>query len=243
MNTLGIILARGGSQGLPHKHLRPLLGRPVIDHTFDHARDARSLTRVVVTSDCANVRQVARYRFFETIARPDYLATAEASVQDVLLHALQTVEERSPSFRADAIVTLYGNVPVRAEGVIDRCVAHLFKTGCDSVRTFCPTGKMHPAWMNTLDGDHVAPLSAGSIHRRQDLQPVYLHDGGAVVCTRESLLRAVEQRDDPHAFFGADRRAVVCELGQNIEVDSMHDLLLAEAALRGTTREPVRMAS
>ncbi len=243
MQTLGVILARGGSQGLPHKHLRPLLGRPVIDHTFDHARDARSLSRVVVTSDCANIRQVARYRFFETIARPDYLATAEASVQDVLLHALQTVEERSPAFRADAIVTLYGNVPVRAEGVIDRAVEHLIKTGCDSVRSFCPTGKMHPAWMSTLVGDHVAPLTPGSIDRRQNLQPVYLHDGGVVACTRESLLRGLDRRDDPHAFFGTDRRAVVCELGQTIEVDSAHDLLLAEAALRGTTREPVRMAS
>ena len=30
MNVLGIILARGGSEGLKDKHLRPLCGRPVV---------------------------------------------------------------------------------------------------------------------------------------------------------------------------------------------------------------------
>ena len=41
MNVLGVILARAGSVGLPDKHLLPLLGKPVIAYTFDHARAAR----------------------------------------------------------------------------------------------------------------------------------------------------------------------------------------------------------
>ena len=43
MNTLGVILARGGSEGLRNKHLLPLLGRPVISYTFDHARASELL--------------------------------------------------------------------------------------------------------------------------------------------------------------------------------------------------------
>ncbi len=112
MNTLAVILARAGSQGLAGKHLLPLLGRPVISYTFDHARAARSLSRVVVSSDCAEVRRLAAAAGLETIARPAHLATADASVQDAMLHAMQTVESRS-GFRADALVVLYGNVPVR----------------------------------------------------------------------------------------------------------------------------------
>ena len=41
MQTLGIILARAGSLGLVNKHLLPLLGKPVISYTFDHARALR----------------------------------------------------------------------------------------------------------------------------------------------------------------------------------------------------------
>src|SRR5579884_3507282 len=118
MNVLGVILARAGSAGLKNKHLVPLLGRPVIAYTFDHARQSRLLTRVVVSSDCPQVLRLAAAAGFETVVRPAGLATAEASVQDVMLHAMDQVEAR-PGFRADALVVLYGNVPVRGHGVID----------------------------------------------------------------------------------------------------------------------------
>ena len=46
-----------------------------------------------------------------------------------------------------AVVMLYGNVLVRRGRMIDRCVEMLVQTGCDSVRTIAPVGKMHPYWM------------------------------------------------------------------------------------------------
>lgn len=245
-SVLGVILARAGSLGLPGKHLRPLLGRPVIDYTFDAARQAGTISRLVLSTDCPELRLRAGRRYIQSIARPDSLATADASVQDVLLHALDHVEARS-DFRADAIVILYGNVPIRGEGLIDRCVDHLFRTGCDSVRSFCTVGKWHPAWMSRLAGDagdEVQPLAAGSIHRRQDLEPVYLHDGGCVAMTRASLLRGRENAGDPHAMFGTDRRGVVSEEAA-VEVDAERDLLLAEAILRsrGLARPTIRAAA
>ena len=232
MNTLGIILARAGSVGLSNKHLRLLGGRPVICHTFDHARAARQLTRVCVTSDCSIVRRFATAEGFDVIERPKELATGEASVQDVMLHALRTIEARDPKFRADAVVTLYGNVPLRPAGIIDRAIGHLEETGCDSVRSFCPVGKWHPAWMSRLDGDRVVPLVPGSIHRRQDLDPTYLHDGAVVAVSRASMLRGETMRNDPHAFFGDDRRGIPAEMGETIEIDHVRDLYWAEAVLR-----------
>src|SRR5262245_27020168 len=119
MNTLGVILARAGSQGLKNKHLLPLLGRPVISYTFDHVRASQRLGRVVVSTDCPQITMLARSEGFETIARPNDLATSDASVQATMLHALHTVE-RTSSFHADALIVIYGNIPVRGEGVIDR---------------------------------------------------------------------------------------------------------------------------
>ena len=37
---------------------------------------------------------------------------------------------------------------------------------------------------------------------------------------------------DPHAFFGIDRRAIVTEPGETVEIDQLRDLFLAEAVLR-----------
>jgi CMP-N,N'-diacetyllegionaminic acid synthase len=231
MNVLGVILARAGSQGLKDKHLLSLLGRPVITYTFHHAHQARLLSRTVVSSDSPEILRLAADAGFPTILRPAQLATSDASVQSVLLHAMQSVEATS-DFHANAIVTLYGNVPLRGEGVIDRAIALLETTGCDSVRSFCPVGKWHPAWMARLDAGKVVPLQSASIHRRQDLEPLYLHDGAVVAVSRRALLRALEHPDDPHAFFGVDRRAITTAPGETVEIDQLTDFYLTEAILR-----------
>ncbi len=231
MKTLGVILARGGSVGLPNKHLLPLLGRPVIEYTFEHVRAAKRLTRTVVSSDSGEILALAGRWGMETIRRPDELATSDASVQDVMLHAMESVEKRT-GFVAEALVVLYGNVPVRGDGVIDRALELLESSGCDSVRSFCPVGKWHPAWMSKLEGDRVEALQPGSIHRRQDLTPLYLHDGAVVAVSRASMLRGQTNPSDPHAFFGVDRRGIRTEMGETVEIDHLRDLFWAEAVLR-----------
>ncbi len=230
-NVLGVILARAGSQGLPNKHLLPLLGRAVIEHTFDDAAEARSITRLVVSTDCPKVTALAGSRGLETIHRPAALATADASVQGAMLHAMREIEGRG-DFRTDALVVLYGNIPVRPAGAIDAAVALLLDTGCDSVRSFCPVGKWHPAWMAELEGERVRQLQANMGHRRQDLRPLFLHDGAVVAVSRASMLRGETNPNDPHAFFGEDRRAIRTEPSDTVEIDHRRDLYWAEAVLR-----------
>lgn len=241
MNTLAVILARAGSEGLANKHLRLIYGRPVIEYTFDHVRESKLLSKTVVSTDCPHIKGLARARGLPVVDRPAELATSSASVQDAMLHAMDAAESQG-NFHADALVVLYGNVPIRQSGIIDKAVELLRKTGCDSVRSFCPVGKWHPAWMARLDGDRVEPLVPGSIHRRQDLTPLYLHDGAVVAVSRDSMLRARENRSDPHAFFGIDRRGILTEVGQTVEIDHARDLFLAEAILREKQTMPLTPA-
>jgi CMP-N-acetylneuraminic acid synthetase len=231
MFTLGVILARAGSLGLRNKHLIPLCGKPVIQYTFDAVRRAQLLSKVVVSSDCPNILALATVCGFATIKRPASLATSDASVQDVLLHAMDYVESNQ-RVRIDAVATLYGNVPIRRDRVIDEAISLLDQSGCDSVRSFCPVGKWHPAWMAKIEGDRAIANRPGSVHRRQDLEPLFLHDGGIVVSSRGAMEAGRTHREDPHAFFGVDRRAVITQNTDTVEVDSRRDLLLAEAILR-----------
>src|SRR6202012_5777540 len=117
----------------------------VIEFTFDHVFDSSLLDQVVVSTDCPGIKRLAQRYHLTNIDRPDALATSDASVQYVMLHALQ-ITESTTSFRPDALVVLYGNVPVRGSGVIDSAIEMLRETGCDSVRSFCLVGKWNPAW-------------------------------------------------------------------------------------------------
>lgn len=231
MHTLAVILARGGSKGLPNKALRPLCGRPVLAYTIDHARAAGLVDAVVLTSDAEAILDLARREGVLAVRRPAELATDTATVDAAVRHAVRWYERRHAP--VDAVIILYGNVPIRAEGIIDRVVKHLHKTGCDSVRTLTPISKLHPDWLHRLDGDVMTQYRPNSIYRRQDLEPLYYHDGSVIAVTRASLFTRPAHPGDFHAFFGCDRRGIVQPHEHDtVDVDTLTDLYLAEAILR-----------
>lgn len=235
MKTLCVILARAGSKGLPGKNVAELRGRPLIAYTIDHARAARCVDRIVVSTDGEAIAQVAHGMGVDVIMRPPELASDTATVDSAARHAVKTLEERGEKF--DAVVILYGNVPLRPADLIDRAVEKLRVTGCDSVQSVCPVGKMHPYWMKTLSGvgkDVLEHYQPNHVYRRQDLPPCYMLDGGIIVVTPGSLMTVKE--GEPHAFLGVDRRAVVTGPGEVVDVDDAKDLAVAEALLSPSHR-------
>jgi hypothetical protein len=97
--------------------------------------------------------------------------------------------------------------------------------------------------MARLEEGHVKLLHDNSIHRKQDLEALYLHDGGVVAVTRASMLLGEQTPDNPHAFFGVDRQAIQTGIGETIEIDHHRDLYWAEAALRDKQVVHYRVAS
>ncbi len=230
MRTLAVIMARAGSMGLKDKCVLPLCGRPIIAYSIGHAQQSHLLTDIVLTTDSSRAAAIGRSAGIYVIDRPAHLASDTARVDHVVQHALHTYEA-SIGQPMDGVVILYGNIPLRGDGAIDSCVDLLYRTGCDSVRTVAPVGKMHPDWMHRLDGDRLIQYRPNSIHRRQDLEPVYYHDGGVIAVRRESM-RAAQDSSDPHAFFGQDRRAVIQSENDTVDIDGLADFYRAEGLLR-----------
>ena len=231
--VLAVVIGRAGSKGLRGKNARILNGHPMVRHTIDAAIKAKSVSRVVVSTDCDRIRGVAQTLGTHVVRRPPELATDTAAVDAVVRHAVET-------FGGDEsiIVILYANVPVRPVDLLDRAVRLLADSGADSVQSYCDVGKHHPYWMASLDaGNRVRPYVENSIHRRQDLPKLLLLDGGVIAVTRESLF--ADRPDDPHAFLGADRRGLETAPGSVVDVDTLRDLHVAEAALQTPATEAV----
>jgi CMP-N,N'-diacetyllegionaminic acid synthase len=230
MRTLAVILARAGSKGLPDKCVLPLCGRPVIAYAIGHAQEARLVEAVVLTTDSPTAKAIGRAAGVQVIDRPSELASDTASVADAVRHAVETYE-RQLEQRFDVVVILYGNIPIRASGIVDRCIDHLIQTGCDSVRTVAPVTKQHPDWIHRMDGDRLIQFRPNSIHRRQDLEPLFYHDGAVLVVRRDNLF-IPEAYQNPHVFFGQDRRAVVQAEEDTVDIDTLADFYRAEALIR-----------
>lgn len=230
ITTLCVVLARAGSKGLPSKNTLPVAGRPMVEHTFDHALAASCLDRIVASTDDPVVSQLAQLRGITVIDRPTELASDTATVDAAARHAVEQIEREGAV--VEHVVILYGNIPLRPHDLIDRAVAKLRETGADSVQSVAPVGKMHPYWMKRVEGDRLLQYVDNDVYRRQELPPVFMLDGGIIAVTRRSLFTIIEGTPGkPHAFLGDDRRAIITGPGEVVDVDEANDLALAEVAL------------
>lgn len=238
MNALAVILARAGSKGLPHKNQLPVAGKPCLAWTIDHALETASLERILLSTDSNEMSQIGKHLGVEVVTRPYEFAHDTATVDAAARHAVTSIIGNH-----DAVVILYGNVPVRPDDLTQRALDKLEETGCDSVQSVCPVGKHHPYWMKSLTGENDDVMEAyepNSIYRRQDLPPLYQLDGGIIAVTRESLFKI--DSADPHAFLGRDRRVITTKPGEVVDIDEAADLLVAEATLKLQADQRARAA-
>ncbi len=224
--ALAIVLARAGSKGLPNKNGLSLAGKPMLAWTLGHALESRHIDRVVLSTDGPALAEVGRQtRGVEVIERPEELADDTATVDAAARHAVSQLISMHES-----VVILYGNVPVRPADLSDRAVELLHRTGADSVQSVCPVGKHHPYWMKRVgEAGELTAYKENAVYRRQDLPPVYELDGGVIAVTRKSLFTTRE--GEPHAFLGGDRRAIVTQPGEVIDIDGPADLDVAASVL------------
>lgn len=115
--VVAVVVGRAGSKGLPGKNLLPIGGLPMIAHSIGHAFAARSVGRVVCSTDGSAIAAAAADAGAEVVLRPSELATDDATVDSAVRHAVRDLE-----ISATKIVILYGNIPIRPVDLIDRAV-------------------------------------------------------------------------------------------------------------------------
>lgn len=228
---LVVILARAGSKGLPNKALAAVLEKPLVAWSIEHAHRAQNAKGIVLSSDGEDILDVGRQYGIEVCKRPAELATDHAPIDAAARHAVASWESQRTCL-VDCVAILYGNVAFRPLDLIDRSFAKVIETGADSVQSVYQVGTMHPYWLKRLGGaagDVLQMYEPNNIYRRQDLPPVYKLDGGIICVTRKSLFNFDPSGGEPHRFLGTDRRAIITQPGDVIEVDDAQDLAIAQA--------------
>lgn len=107
---LAVIPARGGSKRIPRKNIRPFHGRPIIGWSVQAACDSGLFDRVIVSTDDAEIAEVARAEGAETpFVRPAELADDFSGTNAVTRHAVQWFEDAGEP--AEIVCCLYATAP------------------------------------------------------------------------------------------------------------------------------------
>ncbi|CAD7926070.1 unnamed protein product [Amoebophrya sp. A120] len=85
---VALILARGGSKGIPRKNIKPLAGQPLLSYTVTAARKSGVFKRVVVSTDDDEIAAVASSYGAEVFQRSAETASDKASSESAVAEFL-----------------------------------------------------------------------------------------------------------------------------------------------------------
>jgi YrbI family 3-deoxy-D-manno-octulosonate 8-phosphate phosphatase len=160
VKAVAIVPARGGSRSLSRKNARLLLGHPLLAWSVAAARQAREVGRVIVSTDDAELREIALHYGAEApFLRPPALAQDATPDLPVFEHALRWLAEHEGAC-PELVVQLRPTSPLRPPGLVDRGVRALrADPGAHSLRAVVPsTQNPYKTWR--IEGDRLRPLFA-----------------------------------------------------------------------------------
>lgn len=220
---LAIVPARGGSKGIPHKNVRLLAGRPLIAHSIEQAQQARTVDRVIVSTDDPEIGAVAEQYGAEVIWRPAEISGDTTPSELALLHGLEHLRS-TEGYQPDLIVFLQCTSPLTLPEDIDATVQALLDENADSAMAVTPFHYF--LWRRDKNGDAVG-INHDKLVRplRQEREPQYRETGAVYVMHAQGFLQA------KHRFFGKTVMHVMPP-ERCLEIDEPVDLRIAEVLLR-----------
>lgn len=225
---LGVVPARGGSQGIPRKSIALCAGRPLLAWTAAAAQACARLSRTVLSTDDASIAEVARRCGLEApFLRPVELAGADTPMVPVLLHALTWAESNGLAPRA--LVLLQPTSPLRQAVDIDAAIDRFEAAGADTAVTVVEVPHQYnPVSVLCMRDDGILDrfLSGDGplLLRRQDKPVVWARNGPAVVVVSAEQLRR-------GSLYGGRTVGVPMRHEDSLDIDNPADLAAAEAVL------------
>ena len=225
--TLALVVARGGSKGIPRKNLRPVGGQPLIVHTLLAARASRLLSRTILSTDDPEIADIAGQHGTEVpFMRPSELARDDSHIMDVTLHALEWLE-RGEGYCPERVMLLQPTSPFRTAEDIDGAIRMALEADAPAVVSVCEA-RRHPCLAKRLEADgSLRPFVDSDLQtrRRQELPPAYDLNGAIYLVRREILC-------SERSWCPRGARAYVMPPERSLDVDSPWDLRLADLLMR-----------
>lgn len=218
MEILAIIPARGGSQGIPCKNIKPVAGKPLLAYTIEHALASKQVTRIIVSTDSDDIQQVAGEYGADVVPRPAELSGNEASSESALIHAIDYLAEHE-GYQPDLIVFLQATSPIRGPGDIDNAISKLREDNADSLLSVTETHRF--LWRQQDQQAQPVNYDFANRPRRQD-KPQEYQENGSIYVFKPWVLRELGNR------LGGKVTLYEMDYWSSFEIDTLEDLALVE---------------
>ena len=227
MTSIAIITARGGSKRIPRKNIKAFCGRPILAYSVEAARESGLFDEVMVSTDDAEIVEVARAAgasvpFFRSAAATsdDYATTV-----DVLAEVLERYEAQGRSF--DLMCCLYPTAPFVTAEKLRRAAQVFADSGADKLEPVVAFSYPPQRSFSLVEGRLAYNYPEYVRTRSQDL-PTWYHDAGQFYFYRVAAFRASLAADAAAGGYAMRAVPFVLDEMEVQDIDHLADWELAE---------------
>lgn len=226
--VLFVIIARGGSKGVPRKNLQRVGGQSLIGCKAVSARRSSHCARLILSSEDPEIQDEARRLGVEVpFTRPAELAGDAASSDDVVLHAMEWIE-RHEGRRYDAVMMLEPASPFARADHYDAAVAMMRARGANAVLGVREVD-VASVFTGPLGADGSLAAVAAKVRalsglRRQDQAPEVTMNGALYLMRWDWYRTARSRYADPENTYG-----LLMDRAHSMEIETPIDLTVARA--------------
>ena len=226
----GIITARGGSKSIPLKNIVPVDGKPLLEYVVNAAKQAKSIDRIICSTDHPDIASICRRSSVEIINRPKELSGDLVRSDDVMIHAVEHLLETGDRV-AEVLVLLQPTSIFLKGSQIDEAVNALFENpDANSSQTVVKVPhQFHAINQRKLFGDG---KDIGFVYLKEREQsfnkqtkPVYYGFGNLIAMRTKALVQN-------KSMYARPSIPIYIPLTNSYDLDSWDDIELAELMIK-----------
>lgn len=223
MKITAIILARGGSKGIPQKNIIDFCGKPLLAWTIEHCL-AGGVDLVYVSSDADEILDVGEKYGAHSIKRPIEISGDKSTSESAWLHALELIE--AESVNVDWVLAPQVTSPIRSPSDIKSAIKIARLGIFDSILSVVEIGDFFIWGKENSDNPISLNYNYKNRKRRQIIEKRYLENGSFYLFKPE-ILRTYNNR------LGGRIAVFVMDKHKMFQIDNKQDIKLCEVIMKG----------
>jgi len=184
MKLISVILARGGSKGIPNKNLIDFCGKPLIQWTIDTCKNS-GIDSIWVSSDSEEILNTSKKLGVNIIKRPENFSSDEATSEIAWEHAIHEIEKKNVDF--DWILAPQVTSPFTEKKDLKNAIKKIKSSQYDSLFSCSPVDDLL-IWQ--YSDSELKPLNYNSNKRkrRQENQKQFIENGAFYIFKKKLFL-------------------------------------------------------
>lgn len=225
MHVSCIILARGGSKGIPNKNIIEFCGKPLLAWTILQAKACKNINSIWVSSDSEEILNVANKYGAKCVRRPLQISTDRSSSESAWKHALDFINTQNYD-SIDYVIAPQVTSPLRETKDFTLALSQLILSKKDSMLSVSEV-EDYFNWKLDKNGTPVSHNHDFKNRKpRQLIEKNYLENGSFYIFKPE-ILRLHNNR------LGGMISLYVMDRYKMLQIDNLEDAKLCEIVMKG----------